>query len=81
MRKIQTLIFAKKVESSTSSTRAIIALEQGKTIKGQDYRNINQINTSNSVVDDARDNFEEFQISLEEMVEIIEGQGYNQIDK
>lgn len=76
MKSTQILTFAKTVSTPTASTEAIVTVEFGKNFKGEDYRNIDQVNTANETIDNARDSFEEGQISLEEMVSIIESQGF-----
>lgn len=80
MKATQTVTFSKRVTiDETSFTSAIIAVEFGTNRKGKPMRSLNQVNTANSVIDDARDGFEAGIISIEEITSIIESQGYSKI--
>jgi hypothetical protein len=63
-------------EKSFNGYSTKIELTQGINPKGVAFRNINQINTANDAVDSVRDQYEGFEISTQEMVEIIKSQGY-----
>lgn len=73
---MKTITFVKEVSTPTASTEALIVIKTGVNPKGLTYRSLNQINTANSFIDDARDSFESFEITLEEMVSIIKTQGF-----
>ena len=67
-----TLYFKKTVKIGTNSTEAEIEVSFGYC------RNVNQINTSNEVVYEAGRLFENFNISLEDIIRVLVNQGYHQ---
>lgn len=81
MKNTEKLTFVKTVSSSTNSTEAIITIEHGTNKKGEPFRNLDQVNTANQVIDDLRDSFEDFEISLAYMIEVVQSQGYIMIDE
>jgi len=78
MKQTEILTFSKTVATSTHSTAAIVTIEHGLNKRGESFRNVNQVNTANNIIDDARDSFEEGKTSLEDIITVIESQGYEQ---
>ena len=78
MKNLEKLTFSKTVATSTHSTAAIVTIEYGLNKRGESFRNVNQVNTANNIIDDARDSFEEGKTSLEDIITVIESQGYEQ---
>ena len=75
-KKTQSIFFKKELSSPTTFTKTSVVLEFGKNKRGEDYRNVNQIDTSNSTIAEYADKFENGLLSVEEMIIVIESQGY-----
>ncbi len=76
MKNTETLTFAKTISTSTASTEAIVTIEHGTDKRGGLLQIVNQVNTANVVIDNARDEFEDGKTSLNEMIKLIESQGF-----
>lgn len=76
LKNTQTITFTKSVTIAPFSTKAIVTIEHGTNKRGKIMRVVNQVNTANSVIDDARDEFESGITSLENMISVIESQGF-----
>ncbi len=84
LKKIQTIKFTRKL--SILSTMAgpgrlpvpklVIVLKFGTNKRGEDYRSVNQVNTANVVVEKAAKEFQDGLMTVEEMVAVIQSQGY-----
>lgn len=69
----------KKVETLAGKVFTTeIILKFGINIKMEEVREINQVNTANTIVDAAAEDFEERKISVQEMIEVLRSEGYSQ---
>lgn len=64
-------------EKSFNGYSTEIEIVFGTNPKGEKFQYINQINTSNDFINQFERNFEDFNISIPEMIISIQGQGYS----
>lgn len=79
LKKIQTIVFTKEVSIDNRSTFVTIKLEHGTNKRGEPYKSVDQVDTSNRTIADSAKIFEKGLLSINEMTQVIESQGYSKV--